>query len=256
MKNIIYLIIAVVLLSACNKDRFTYIRNNEIKNYTEDTIFQYIRKNVTYTLQPHDRLSIQIITLNEQVNSHFNNDINTNNSGGRFIQYSGYELTDSGTVTLPIIGTIRIGGLTVLEAKTLLENEASKNFEYARVNMYLLNYNIYFLGEINAPGLITVNSDKINLLQALTLCGGLTEYAKRKELLIMRTTMDGYITYRVDVTDRKILESKDFFLMPNDIIIAEPVKYKLWRSYFNDYQFYFSVITASITTITLIKSLK
>lgn len=257
LKYLYLLILSIAILSSCNRDRFTYIRNNEVKNFMEDTTFRYNRSKVDYIIQPNDYISIQIITLNDEVNQYYrieNSNIAT--MPQRVGRNAGFMVNDSGFIVLPIIGELKVGGLNITDAKQLILEAALNNFEYARVNIHLLDYDIYFLGEVNNPGVVNVFSDKVNLLEAFALTGGLTEYAKRNEILIMRTTIDGYVTYRVDITDRKIIESEQFFLMPNDIVIVEPVRYKLWRSYFNDYQFYLSVVTTAITSLTLINSLK
>lgn len=260
MQRLVLILLTLVSLGllSCNQNqRFAYIRNNDISFQEDDTIGVYTPNHIEYKIQPYDRLDIRIVTINNEVNEYFRNyngegNINRTNANNQGRMMIGYLVNDSGYVVLPLLGAIEVHEKTISEAEEVIQNEADNYLRESRVIVRLLNYRITFLGEIGREGVLEVNSDKINILDALAQMGGLTEYAKRESILIVRYQNNKYNTYRVDVTDRALLESEKYFLIPNDMVIIEPIRSKKFRVGISDYSFFLSTISAIITSVTLI----
>jgi polysaccharide export outer membrane protein len=95
------------------------------------------------------------------------------------------------------------------------------------ISVRILNYKISVLGEVSKPGSYTINGERISILEALSLAGDLTLYGKRKNILLIHDE-EGKKTYtRIDLTDATLLNSPDYYLAQNDIVIVEPNKPKL-----------------------------
>ena len=124
-------------------------------------------------------------------------------------------------------GKLKLGGLTRTEAKALLFKEISEYIKNPSVNLRIMNYKISVLGEVTKPGSYTIPSERITLLEALSLAGDLSLYGLRKNILLIHEE-DGKKTYsRIDLTQADILNSADYYLSQNDVVIVEPNKAKI-----------------------------
>jgi len=90
----------------------------------------------------------------------------------------------------------------------------------------------------------------MTILDALGLAGGTNDYASIKKILVVRTTTTGSKSYRLDLTEKKMMASEGFYLLPNDVLYIEPDKYK--NSSLNDAKF--ALLLSAISTTILILS--
>jgi len=246
-------------LNSCNtKNKLIYLENKAIDYKVDDTVFYYKSNPVEYKINKNDILMIRFASTNEEVTKYFENFSGVNNAN----HYSamnqnlvGINVNDSGFIDIPIIGKFYVEGYTLSELQKALQLEADKYLINSRIIVKLLNYKITFLGEIAQQGILQVQDNQINLVEAIAQMGGISDYGNRKSILIMRTTAFGYQTYRVDITDRAILEKKEFYLLPNDIIIVEPRPYKVVSSNLREYTTLLTSVASIITSITLIFTL-
>ena len=77
------------------------------------------------------------------------------------------------------------------------------------------------LGEISKPGIFTIPSDHINILEALSLAGDMTFYARRDNVLVVREQNGKREWGRIDLTKPEIMASPYFYLQQNDIVYIE-----------------------------------
>ncbi len=88
-------------------------------------------------------------------------------------------VTPGGKITVPLIGDVQAGGLTVSELTQRLTQEFARKVKTPQVTVTLRDvnsYRIYFLGKVGKPGVQTSKSE-VTLLQALSMAGGLQEGA-------------------------------------------------------------------------------
>lgn len=139
---------------------------------------------------------------------------------------SGYLVDDSGMVELPIIGKIRVAGLSTTEAKYLIQSLALKYYKDAVVNVRLSNFTITVLGEVNRPAQYIIPGEKINVLDAIGLAGDLTIYAKRNNVLLIREENNIKKFIRFNLNSSEIFSNPFFYLKPRDVLYIEPGKSK------------------------------
>ncbi|MCD4792393.1 MAG: polysaccharide biosynthesis/export family protein [Bacteroidales bacterium] len=251
----ITIISLVILSSSCNK-RLRYIYNEDQKN---DTIYEYIVNSEPYRLKPNDVLHINIITTDSEINDLFkigdqNNDLNRNSAGGNFY-LSGFTVNDSGYVDVPILGSILARGKTVQEFRSDVTDITYKYLNEAIVNVKLVSFKISFLGEVANSGSIFIYQDNIDILEAVSRAGGITEYGKMSNITVVRQEKDKRLVYKLDLSKRELLSSNKFYLYPDDIIIVEPMKAKIAQMNLRDYFFFFSAISSALSTTIIIISL-
>ena len=90
---------------------------------------------------------------------------------------------------------------------------------------------------------------------AFALAGGIGDYGDKRNVLVVRKTHNGTKTFYVDLTDRQLLLSDKFYLLPNDMVIVEPLRNKTFRMSIVDYTIILTTVTSTITMILLILSL-
>lgn len=220
--SLIFIILVSLLAASCaNTKKLVYLQGIEDeKNY--DTSLRYEIK-----LQPDDLLSIVVSAENAEITIPFNlpiiqgNVATTSQTGRTFL------IDNDGLIEFPVLGNLKLGGLTRTEATTKLKDMVSKYIANPVITIRVLNYKISILGEVTKPGNYVVNGERITILEALSLAGDLTVYGKRKNVLLIHDE-GGKKTYtRIDLTDAKLLNSSNYYLAQNDIIIVEPNKPKL-----------------------------
>ena len=250
------LIPSFTFISCHLEKRMTYINNSEEKNIKRDTVFSYKTKPIKYKVNKHDVLMIRFASTNKEVTEFFDDYSGITENSNQYQNYNlmGFTVDDSGYVEIPIIGRYKALGLTIHELEIALQKEADKYLINSRIIVRLLNFNITFIGEIRKQGVLNVQEDQINLLEALAQMGGISDYGNRENILIMRKTETGFKTYRVDATDSKLLEIKEFYLFPNDMVIVEPRKYKVITSNLREYSTLLVSVSSILTTITLLFS--
>ncbi|HTS93194.1 MAG TPA: polysaccharide biosynthesis/export family protein [Stellaceae bacterium] len=100
-----------------------------------------------------------------------------------------FDVNDQGLVALPLIGQVKVGGLTISEAQDLITQKYGKDYLVSpRVNVEVLNYRPFFiLGEVKNPGSYPYVSG-MTVLNAVALAGGYTPRANRNNITAKRAT--------------------------------------------------------------------
>jgi polysaccharide biosynthesis/export protein len=138
-----------------------------------------------------------------------------------------YLVDTNGAIIFPVLGKLQVAGLSRTELLELLETKISKYIKNPILNIRRLNFKISVQGEVNAPGTYTINSDRVTLIEAISLARDLTIYGKRDNVLIIRE-VNGVKTYnRVDITKSDFINSPFYYLSQNDVVYVEPNKVRI-----------------------------
>lgn len=245
-------VLCIIILSSCNSyKKLTYLQK---VNITGDS--SYILKNRSdYKLQPTDILYVKIITQNKEINTLFNPEVETQSSSSynELSSYlKNYPVNDSGFIELPILKKIKVSGLSIDSASNLIKEKAKQYLNDVQVIVRLISFRFTILGEVKTPGVKTVYDDQITVLEALAYAGDITYNGNRERILLIRSTENGNKTIRIDATNGNLIEKKDFYILPNDIIYVEPLRSTLFRERASDYLFVVSTLTSTITALLLI----
>ena len=139
----------------------------------------------------------------------------------------GYIVDENGNIEFQGLGLLHIEGLTRTSLKNLLDSKLKDTLlTNPYYNIRFLNNRFTMLGEINKPGVFTIPSDHINLLEALSLAGDMTFYARRDNVLVVREQNGKREFARLDVTKPEVMASPYFYLQQNDIVYVEQNKKK------------------------------
>lgn len=223
-KNIVSLLVLLLLLSSCasRKDLVYYqdIDSVQMNNSTYQSL-----------LQPDDLLTIIVRGENPEAVVAFNMpniSYNTNDQVGVEIQRLFTYLIDSeNTINFPVIGKIKLGGLSRVDAEKALVKEISKYVINPKIDLRILNYKITVQGEVNKPGTYPITSERVTVLEALSIAGDLTVYGKRNNIMLLREENGAKKVVRMDLTKADFINSPYYYLRQNDVIYVEPNKTKI-----------------------------
>ena len=141
----------------------------------------------------------------------------------------GFLVDAHGDIEYPGIGKIHTEGMTKLELANFIKDKLGKQQQVLTnpsVIIRWLNYKITLLGEVNKEGLVNLPGEKVNILEAIGLAGGITQYGKKDAIRIYRELDGDWQVGTIDLTSKDLFLSPYYHLMQNDIIIVDPGKAK------------------------------
>ncbi|MFH0759012.1 MAG: polysaccharide biosynthesis/export family protein [Bacteroidota bacterium] len=260
MKTLIKLatafIVAIIVFGSCTSQKeLMYLSNLDTTSVQQ--FFPMERPD--YRIQYQDILYVNLFTLNAEMNDLLNPGSGTTNSAYMFRDPSssyiyGYTVSDSGTISLPILGEVEVYGLTLSEVKKAVELRAEQYLKDAVVNIRLLSFKFTVIGEVNRPGTFTNYNNQLTVLEAIGMGGDITDYGNRKQVLVVRPSKEGTYTYRINLQDKNLLQSEGYFLLPNDIVIVEPIKSKPFQLNIPTTSLLISTTLTTVSTLILLLS--
>lgn len=128
------------------------------------------------------------------------------------------EVDASGTVNLPLIGIVQVEGRTTSEVEDLIEKAYIDGGFYVKMSAIVTaEEDEYFVrGEVKREGRYPLTRD-VSLLQAIAAAAGYTDYAKEREIKVIRGE-EVFVYDGVRIEERK---DKDPLIKPGDIIIVQ-----------------------------------
>ncbi len=219
-------IIAFCLPSCTSYKKITYL--TDIPSALDHVPVQVVASGTdsfqSIRIQPNDLVQVSIHTLDPQVNAIFNQTSEGIAANGL---NSGILVDKDGDIVLPVIGKVKIGGLTTAEARELINQKANIYLKEPIVNIRIANFKITVIGEVNKPSQIIVPDEKVNVIEAIGLAGDLTVFGKRQNMLLIRHDSSDQKKYiRLDLTSAEFTNSRYFYLKQGDILYVEPIKLK------------------------------
>lgn len=253
-----------VLLIGCGPQRdLVYFSNLDDEDIGKPVAIENV---VIPTIQPDDLLSIQVITLSAESNMLFNQGVigslgssvsdATRRQSATNIE--GYLVDKDGYINFPVLGKLHLGGLTKDAAMDTIQNILDR--EYVKdptVNIRFLNFKITLLGEVKNPSTVIILTEKVNIMEAISLVGDLTPIGKRENVLIIREKDGHRKLIRLDLNDKNLMNSPDYFLQQNDIVYVEPDSYRAVQASLRrpNIQFAISTILGVFSIVTVIIAL-
>lgn len=239
----------ITALSSCISQKKTiYLQNKSSRSLGTMT---YENDLSIYKLEPGDFLYINVTSLNptNMTSMDANEKAEYQLQSEMGIYLKSYQINDSGYINFPVVGPIKVAGLSIDQVRGKMQGIINDYYQLASVTVKLVNFKISILGEVNRPGTYSVYQDRLNIFQALSLGGDLTNYGNRKNINIIRkTSTGGTEVLKVNLLNDSLLELPGFYLQPEDIVYVEPMKSKA----FAFTSFPYAIVLSTITTTLLI----
>jgi polysaccharide biosynthesis/export protein len=254
-KPLIYLSLLILALSSCRQQKeliyFTDLQEANIPNNT-------LQEQKSYLIRANDILYVKVMSLDEKINAQYNAAATGGSAmTGRMYSedamfFTGYSVQDNGAIDLPVFGEIQVLGLTIQDAKKAIIEKTEEFLKDVEVIVKLANFKVTLLGEVNRPGIYNYYNNQTTILEALGKAGDLSDYGNRKEVLVIRPTVEGSKSFRLNLQDKDLLSSPKYFIQPNDVIYVPPLKAKGTRLLAQDYGIFITSISSTLTAVSLI----
>ncbi len=234
-----FIIIVIFLIASCTPTKkLKYVLNTGDDAYKN----QYTNDRTEKKIQPYDYLYIKIFSLDEKTNSIFNSRYDYSYQ----TELLSYTVDGTGNINLPFVGSINVKDLTINQAKDKIQNSLGLYLRDISVIVRFVSNKITILGEVNRPGQYSFFDEKITVFQALGFASGINTYGDKTDITLIREKNDVINYHYLDLTKKNIAESDYYYLLPNDIIIINPVnaKYRGLRDYS------IQLISALVSTIS------
>jgi polysaccharide export outer membrane protein len=246
--NNFYLFVSLVFFCSCSSQK----RLN-----TDFQLFQKGMDSIAKTqlieplIKENDVLNITVASesLNQSQTDIFNQGNKGGGMGNAKSDMDGYLVDRNGNLKLPYIGTIKAAGKKVLELEQDLTKKIAIYITNPIVNVKFARFKISILGEVRMPAAYNFPNQNINILNLISEAGGLTDFGKRSNVLVIREENNERKTYRIDLRDGNMFNSPAFQLQQNDIVYvnSNDNKLKITKTnpnFYQDLTLYLNVITS------------
>ncbi|WP_420593169.1 polysaccharide biosynthesis/export family protein [Robiginitalea biformata] len=215
-RRVFLLLAGALLISSC-ASRKNVVYFQDTGSY--ETLLE--ENNAVTKFKEDDLVSIHVSSLNPEASAPFNL-FRAPDEGMIRAEQVSYLIDEDGMIDFPVIGKIKIAGLSPDETRSLLRERLSEYIRDPIINIRLNNFTVTVLGQVNRPGTYPVLGEKITILEALGLAGDMDIKGKRENVLVIRD-FDGTKVYtRIDLTSKDAFNSPVYYLTQNDVVYVEP----------------------------------
>ena len=248
-------LIGIIFFTSCSVRNLAYLSDlNEQDAYQEK-----IANTTESKIQPDDLLSVSVVSLSPESNDLFNrgempvvgivSNFSATNASST-IYKEGYLVDKEGFIDFPVLGRVKIGGLSKTEAKAMLTTQLENYLKEPIVNIRYLNFKITVVGEVSKPSTFIIPSEKISILEALGMAGDMTHFGKRENVLLIREVEGVRTVTRLNLNNKEILNSPYYYLQQNDIVYVEPDRIKAVQASTNTRNL--SILSAALSLATFV----
>lgn len=252
-------LIGSLLISGCATGTYKMFEHNNTavnqtvseEEYQEDIKFEW-------KIAKGDRVEISVTNQSsvdgssQQINSILN-------PYGRYQTRDGTDgflIPNDGKVFLPLVGPVKLTGLTENEATEAITNEYMKYLKNPYVSVKILNQKLFVLGEVNKPGVVQVTNGTMSLFEALAYSGDLTDDAERTNVKILRGGLRKPLVREVNLSDMSQMKLSSLILQPNDIVYVQPRGMKAYNVAFNEQKPFFEMLSSMLNPFVSYTTIK
>lgn len=231
------LVAALFLCASCAAPKNIAYFQNKVIDHPER-----IDKHAGIVIQPKDMLSIVVSSRNPELVAMFNLPLVNYQAGSEIVMSGGqqkllgYVVDNDGYIDFPVLGPIKVDGLTRWELSELIKEKLLKEglLSDAVVTVEFMNFKVSVIGEVNAPGTYTIQGDKVTILQAISLAKDLTIFGLRENVSVIRERNGERTIYEINLCDVSLFNSPAYYLQQNDIVYVQPSEIKARQSTVDD----------------------
>lgn len=238
-----FVLLTAILFCSCSS-----YRQNILFRDADSSLQKEVREAETnYIIQKNDLLKLLVFTnKGERL---IDPDLvltEGNNQNPAFRIHPEYLVNNEGIVKFPMVGELKIEGLTIRQAEEILQEEYQSYYEEPFVVLSFLNKRAIVLG---APGgqVIPLQNENMRLTEVLALAKGIDNTAKAHNIRILR----GDQAFIADLTTLEGYKTGNIIIQPGDIVYVEPVRKPLIEG-IREYGPLFSMLTSIATLVVVL----
>jgi polysaccharide export outer membrane protein len=219
-------VLGLLLFSCKTREKLVYLQKGDDQTKVQPD-YQVI-------LRPDDQLNIMVGGSDMESLAPFQFFYSTNTQGGQGAMMQNpqmmggtvisYIIDINGNINFPVLGFIKVAGLTRLQAVEFLQKQLEVYVEDVVVNIQLMNFKYTVLGQVKAPGVqsVPVGTERLTILEAIAKAGDLQITGLRNNVLLIREVNGQRVEYRLDLTSKDLYQSPAYYIRQNDVIYVEP----------------------------------
>lgn len=252
--RVLVVLVMISTTSCVSKKKILYFQDDSL--IVNDSLIVKNLQSFALKFKKDDLLTINVSSKNLIAVKQFNLPVvayNTvTNSATGIPKQQTYLIDANGEIQFPVLGKIKLEGLTRIEAIKLLEQKIRLSVTDATVNIQILNFKINVLGDVKLPGTFQIPNERITVLDALALAGDLNISGERI-VEVKRETKRGIVTGYVDLKTNKMFASPFFYLQQNDVVYVNPNRSKIQSASYNQNTgLFISVASVLISLISIL----
>jgi polysaccharide export outer membrane protein len=160
----------------------------------------------------------------------------------------GFLVNPDGCIDFPVLGRVKLAGLTPTQAKELLSQKLASSLKSPVVEVRILNYKVNVCGEVGRVGPVVAPNHKINIIEALAAAGDIPATGRKDNVMIIREHNGRQEFGHIDLNSRALFTSPYFYLQKNDIVYVEPNRLKKQQN--NEFlHFYLPTIMGFVSSV-------
>jgi len=260
LRHFLYLVFLTALSSCVTNNKYLYLQHRgdlKKKIHPPDSAVRgYDLVDFDYKVQVNDIISVRFQSLTAKEFDFFaqsNPQTNAQNVGqGASALLVGELVDEHGQIPLPVLGKVKVAGLSIFQIQDTIQKMADAYLESPIVKVRLLNYRATMLGEVAKEGSITFVNNRVSLLEAIGLAGGLSDLADRSNIKLIRQVGSKVEVHYVNILKEDFITSPYYYLHQNDVVVVPPLRQRPFRMYFGQN---FSLIISSVSFLLVIYSI-
>lgn len=184
-------------------------------------------------------------------------DFNTGSQGGQtqtILRGSGAQffVRSDGTVDLPIIGEVQVGGMKRIEVELMLREKYSGIFVDPYITITVSNRRAFVLAGLGRAQVVPLPRENTSLIELLALAGGIAENAKASKIRIIRGDYENPTIKKIDLSTINGLKDAGMIVQANDLVIIDPTT-RIAPAILRELAPYLSLFTTIFTLAILLR---
>ena len=245
------LLVPFIFLSGCSIKEYKLFQPDENTTISHSATKEEMKESVRYEnkIAPGDRVAINVFNVYRQSSTGTAQFTSSEGSGSLLNNQEGYLVSQDGTVFLPLIGDVKLQGMTTAQATKTLTEKYTKYLRHPFVTVNILNQRVYVLGDVKNPGMVPVLNETMTIFEAIARSGDFSTYGRRDNIMIIRGNINDNPEIRIiDMSHMASLRVQDLILRPNDIVYVQPRDMKATNIAISEITPILSLITQTLTT--------
>jgi polysaccharide export outer membrane protein len=248
IKQIVLFVTMALLATSCK-----FLNPSQMLKAPKDYQYEPLpkTKEVETRLNPNDQISMILLTNDGfKLLDLVGEDRISNN---QLSSSMAYRVEFDGLVNMPILGRVKLGGLTMREAEMFLEEEFAKYYIQPFVMLKITNRKVMvFNGSDGMAQVVQLVDENTNLLRVIAQSGGITKTGRAYDIKVIRGEFSEPKVFHFDIRKIDGLKESDFMMQSNDIVYVTPSP-QVARTLLTEVGPYLSLLTTLLLVLNFFK---
>ena len=236
----------IIIFSSCvPKYKLLYLQDQK----KDEVVNEYVNIRPIKAIESFDNIFIAVNSTDERTARIFGGEQTAMSRD--YLSLISYTVDKDGFIFFPFVGQIHVKGLTLAKAQEKIEAEVGQYLNNISISVKFVNNTITVLGEVNRPGEYAFFEDQVSIFQAIGFASGFSDYGDKTDVILIREQEDMVRYFYLDLTDKDIVASEYYYLIPNDVVVIKPIKAKFRSLQVLNWPLILTTLTTFITIYLL-----